>query len=101
MLLAFFSFLALALAPLATSAAAAPKACSPGMMSEHGTHGQMPAEHAATDHADPCCVGMASALPASNATMVAPMAIKPLVAVSAITKFRGIRPAVADPPPRA
>jgi len=102
-LIALFGFLALALAPLATPAAAAAAArpCSAEMTSEHGDHGQMPADHETKGLADLCCVAMASAIPLpSTATIELPTTKSPLVA-SPITKLSGIQPTAADPPPRA
>jgi hypothetical protein len=100
LLLALFGFLALALAPFATPAMAASNPCSAEMVSHPDGHRQMPTDHDMKAHADLCCVGLATALPEASANMVVPIASKPLVAVSAITRLSGVQPAAADPPPR-
>ena len=103
LLLAIVSFLALVLAPLATPAvaAAASNPCTAEMMSQHGEHGQMPANYDQGDHAQLCCAGLASALPAATVMMKKPPVTKPLIAALPVTKLIGIQPAAADPPPRA
>jgi hypothetical protein len=103
LLLALFSFLALALAPFATpaTAMAVSSPCSAEMVSHHGDHGQMPSEHGMKAHADICCIGLASALPVSSVTMTEPPVTKSLIAALPVTELSGIQPAAADPPPRA
>jgi len=99
LLLALFGFLALALAPFATpaTAMAVSSPCSAEMVSHHGDHGQIPPDHRMKARADLCCIGLASALLASSATMADPLATKSLIAALP----SGIQPAAADPPPRA
>jgi hypothetical protein len=103
LLLALFSFLALALAPFATPAAAmtASTPCSAEMDSHHAGHDQMPADHGMKAHADLCCIGLASALPASSATMNEPLVMRPPIVASPVIELSGIQPAATDPPPRA
>jgi len=101
-LVALFGFLALALAPLATPATAAiAKPCSAEMTSEHGKHGQMPADHETRGLADLCCAAMASAIPLPSLAMIELPTTKSSLVASPITKLSGIQPAAADPPPRA
>jgi len=101
MLLAIFGFMALALAPLAAPAAAAANACSAEMMGQHQPHHQMPAQHDSQGHAQYCCAGLTSTLPAPAPMSSELRQAKALVVASPITKLNGLSPAAADPPPRA
>jgi len=103
LLLALFSFLALALAPFATPATAmsVSSPCSAEMVSHHGDHGQIPPDHGMKARADLCCIGLAPALLAAGAVIGEPAIGKPMIAASRITKLNGIQPTAADPPPRA
>jgi hypothetical protein len=101
LLIAFFGFIALALAPLAAPLAAAvpTKACTAEMAAPHGHHDRMPAEHGKAAMAN-CCLAVCAA------TMMPAQGLEKLVSrqlpdfAGASKTFLGLAGEVATPPPR-